>query len=34
MAPRRQYGTTWWGAEWLRALERVDNAKRMPIQGA
>ena len=30
MAPRRQYGTTWWGAEWLRALERVDNANRLP----
>lgn len=30
MAPRRQYGTTWWGAEWLRALERVDDANRLP----
>lgn len=30
MAARRQYGTTWWGAAWLAALERVDDANRIP----
>ena len=30
MATRRQYGTTWWGAAWLSALERVDDANRLP----
>lgn len=30
MATRRQYGTTWWGAAWLAALEKVDDANRLP----
>ncbi len=30
MATRRQYGTTWWGAAWLNAIERVDEANRLP----
>ena len=30
MATRRQYGTTWWGAAWLNAIEHVDEANRLP----
>lgn len=30
MAKRRTYGNTWWGATWLRALESVDHANRLP----
>ncbi|MDO5532095.1 SNF2-related protein [Sutterella sp.] len=30
MATRREYGTTWWGSAWLAALERVDEANRIP----
>lgn len=30
MAKRRTYGNTWWGAAWLRALESVDHANRLP----
>ena len=30
MSTRRQYGTTWWGAAWLAALEKVDDANRLP----
>lgn len=30
MGKRRTYGNTWWGAQWLRALERVDHANRLP----
>ncbi len=30
MGMRRTYGNTWWGAQWLRALERVDHANRLP----
>ena len=25
-----QYGNTWWGSEWLKALEEADHANRLP----
>ncbi|EKD22921.1 MAG: Helicase, SNF2 family, partial [uncultured bacterium] len=28
--PRIQYGTTWWGSEWLKALTMIDYANRIP----
>ena len=27
---RVQYGTTWWGNEWLKALTGIDLANRIP----
>ena len=30
MAPRVQYGKTWWGSEWLKALNACDHANRLP----
>lgn len=30
MAARKRYGNTWWGAEWLRAIEAVDEENRLP----
>lgn len=29
-ATRKAYGTTWWGAQWLKALENIDYANRLP----
>ena len=25
-----QYGNTWWGSEWLKALEEADYENRLP----
>ena len=25
-----KYGSTWWGKQWLNALERIDNSNRLP----
>lgn len=30
MARREQYGLTWWGKEWLRALSACDHDNRLP----
>jgi uncharacterized Zn finger protein len=30
MATRTSYGQTWWGAQWLNALSRIDYANRLP----
>ena len=30
MPQRVQYGKTWWGAEWLKALNACDHANRLP----
>ena len=27
---RQQYGTTWWGKQWLNALSGIDHANRLP----
>ena len=27
---RIQYGITWWGKEWLKALTMIDHANRIP----
>lgn len=27
---REEYGSTWWGAQWLLALTKIDNANRIP----
>lgn len=27
---RSNYGTTWWGKQWLAALSKIDNANRIP----
>ena len=27
---RKEYGTTWWGKQWLNALSGIDNANRLP----
>ena len=27
---RKQYGTTWWGKQWLNALTGIDHANRLP----
>ena len=27
---RKQYGTTWWGKQWLNALSGIDYSNRLP----
>jgi uncharacterized Zn finger protein/superfamily II DNA or RNA helicase len=29
-ATRKSYGTTWWGKQWLQALENIDYSNRLP----
>ncbi len=29
-ATRKQYGTTWWGKQWLNALTQIDDNNRLP----
>lgn len=31
MARREQYGLTWWGKEWLKALLACDHDNRLPV---